>query len=82
MDIQPLRNNIIVQRVEKDLTTASGIVLKTNDEADKALITAIGPDVEEVAVGDSVLINWNKAYKLDKEIYKVNVDDVIAVFED
>jgi co-chaperonin GroES (HSP10) len=79
--LQPLRDNVIVQRKEKDLTTASGIVLKSSDEADRAEVTAIGPDVTDVKVGDVVLVNWNNSAKVDKETYRVNVENIIAVFD-
>jgi co-chaperonin GroES (HSP10) len=81
MNLTPLRNNIIIERLEKDLKTASGIILKTNDEADKAKVTAIGPEVKDVNVDDLVLINWNKAKKIDNDVYQLSIDDVIAVYE-
>lgn len=80
MNIKPLRNNVIIERQEKDLTTASGIILQSSDEADKATVLAIGSDVQEVSVGDVVLVNWNKASKFDDKQYKINEEDIIAVF--
>ena len=81
MNVRPLKNNVIIERQEKDLTTASGIILQTNDEADKGLVIAIGPDVTEVNVGDLVLINWNKASKFSDDRWKVTSEEIIAVFE-
>jgi co-chaperonin GroES (HSP10) len=82
MNIKPLHKNVIIERQEKDLTTESGIILQTSDEADKSTIIAIGTDVEYVAVNDVVLVNWNKATKIDNKQYKINEEDIIAVFED
>jgi len=79
--MKPFSNNVIVKRSEKILTTASGILLQRTDEADYADIVSIGPDVVDVAVNDKVLLDWNKAIKIDKENYKISVDNIIAVVE-
>ena len=79
--MRPLKNNVIVERIEKENVTSSGILLKSSDEADKAKVTAIGPDVVDVNVDELLLINWNKAKKITNTIYQVNIEDVIGVFE-
>jgi len=81
MNLTPLRNNVIVEKLEKELTTSSGIILKSSDEADKAKVVAIGPEVNDVEVGNVLLINWNKATKLMDNLYQINVYEVIGVFE-
>ena len=81
MSIKPLRDTLIVKRLEKDLTTASGIVLQSSDEADKALVLAIGPLVEDVKLGDIILANWNKATKVQNSLYKLQEEDVVGIFE-
>jgi co-chaperonin GroES (HSP10) len=78
---KPLRDNIIVEKLEKDLTTASGIILKSNDDADKAKVIAIGPDVTDVALNEVLLVNWNKAKKIENDTYQINIQDVIGVFD-
>ena len=79
--MRPLKDNVIVERIEKENATSSGILLKSSDEADKAKVTAIGPDVVDVNVDELLLINWNKAKKITNTIYQVNIEDVIGVFE-
>jgi len=81
MNLTPLRNNVIVEKLEKELTTSSGIILKSNDEADKAKVIAVGSEVTDVVVGNIILINWNKAVKLMDNLYQVNVNEVVAIFE-
>jgi len=81
MNLTPLRNNVIVEKLEKELTTSSGIILKSNDEADKAKVIAVGSEVTDVAVGNIILINWNKAIKLMDNLYQVNTNEVVAIFE-
>jgi co-chaperonin GroES (HSP10) len=75
----PLNNNVIVKRSEKKLTTESGIILQRNDDADFADVISVGPDVVDVTVGEKVLLDWNKAIKIDKENFKISVDNIIAV---
>jgi co-chaperonin GroES (HSP10) len=81
MNLTPLRNNVIVEKLEKELTTSSGIILKSNDEADKAKVIAVGSEITDVVVGNIILINWNKATKLMDNLYQVNIDEVVAIFE-
>ena len=81
MNITPLRDNIIVTREEKNLTTSSGIILKTTDEADRARVTAIGPEVVDVQIGNLTIVNWNNAQKINENTFRVNIKDVIAVLD-
>jgi len=81
MNLTPLRNNVIVEKLEKELTTSSGIILKSNDEADKAKVIAVGSEITDVVVGNIILINWNKATKLMDNLYQVNINEVVAIFE-
>lgn len=82
MSIRPLKDNIIVERIKKEEVSSGGIVLPggDRDEADKALVIAIGPEVPEVNVGDELLINWQKAPKINETQYKVSFEDVIGIF--
>lgn len=78
--MKPTRDNIIVERTTKEPSTASGIILKSSDEPDRAKVIAIGKDVEEVNIDDEVLINWNKATKIEKETYVVSIREVVWIY--
>ena len=85
MNITPLKDKVLISRIAAEKQTESGIILKSTDGPDKALVEAIGPKVDEVAVGDEVLINWNGAVKvsgkeLDKEYYVVAVEHIILIY--
>jgi chaperonin GroES len=80
MNYIPLKQHIIVQRIEGVKETASGIILKTSEEPDKAVVVAVAEDIDEVSVGDELLINWNKLAKLDDDHYRIHIDNVIAVY--
>ena len=75
----PLNKNVIVERKIPENVSTGGIILQTSLEPDRAVVIATGDD--SVNVGDELLLNWNKAYKIEKETYRIHIDDVIAVFE-
>ena len=59
---------VLVTEVEKETTTAGGIILSDPDKVDKAtqpaLVLVISPDVQEeglVEVGDQVHLKWSEA---------------------
>jgi co-chaperonin GroES (HSP10) len=78
--MKPTRDNIIVIRIAAAKATHSGIILKSADEPDKAEVIAIGNKVEEVNIGDTVLLNWNKATKIENETYVVPITEVIWIY--
>jgi len=85
--ITPLKDRVIIELIEKETTTASGIVLSSADpsEANRGKVIAVGQEVLDVVVGDVILANWNKATKskVDQdEFYIIKEEDIIAVFED
>ena len=82
MAYRPLGDNVLVERIAASKETASGIILKTTEEPDKAKIIAIGPEIDEVAVGEVGVVNWNAATKVQDELYIINIDHVILVIED
>ncbi len=75
----PLNKNVIVERKIPENISTGGIILQTSLEPDRAIVIATGD--EAVNVGEELLLNWNKAYKIEKETYRIHIDDVIAVFE-
>ena len=85
MNIKPLKDKIIISRIAGEKQTEFGIILKSSEGPDKALVESVGPKVDEVSVGDEVLINWNGAVKvsgkeLEKEFYVVSIDHVILIY--
>jgi len=85
--ITPLKDRVIIELVQKETVTSSGIVLSSADpqEANRGIVLAVGAEVLDVKVGDVILANWNKATKskVDQdEFYIIKEEDIIAVFED
>lgn len=86
MELKPLKDKIIVSRIAGEKTTSAGIILKTSEGPDRALVEAIGTKVDEVSVGDEVLINWNGAVPVkdkdaaERELYIIAIEHVILIF--
>jgi co-chaperonin GroES (HSP10) len=83
--IKPLKDKILVSRIAGEKQTEFGIILKTSEGPDKALVEEIGPLIDEVAVGDKVLINWNGAVKVsgketEKEYYIIAIEHVVLIY--
>ena len=79
MNIIPLKNKVVIERVEQTKTTTSGIILQRTDEPDRAKILAIGPEVEDVSVGDVVLLDWNAAMKIEDK-YVAPVTSIVFIY--
>jgi len=82
MTYTPLHDKIIVERIKPESQTNGGIYLLKSEDADKAKVIAIGPDVDEVNVGDELLVNWNGAVKIKDELYSIKVEFVVGVYEE
>ena len=84
--IKPLHDKLAVVRLKASSTTSSGIIVEKGlGEVDKAKIVAIGPKVTEVKVGDTVLVDWNKAAptKMDDiPVYILKEENIVGVYED
>ena len=78
--MKPLRNNIIVTRIPAEKISAAGLILKSTNEPDRARIEVLGPLVDEVSVGDEVLLNWNEAVKIEGETYITSIDEVVFIY--
>ena len=81
MNIKPTASNILITRIAAEKQTSTGIILKSSEEPDKAKIEAVGKDVIDVSVGETVLVNWNKAIKIENESYIIPISEVIMVYE-
>ena len=68
-----LKNYVLVAEVEKETTTAGGIILSADAQLDKAskpgLVIATGPqcDIKEVKAGDRVYLQWNESMPINHE---------------
>lgn len=85
--LRPIKDKIVVKLIEKEKTTASGLILNHGDPAEvtKATVVAVGPDVTEVVQNDIILPDWNKAVKTSidgEEYYVLTEENIVLVFGD
>ena len=82
----PIKSKILIELIEKDKETQSGIILVNPDreEPNKAKVIAIGDKVLDVQVNDTVLPNWNQAvetkYESKRKTYIIDEKDIVLVF--
>lgn len=93
MQIRPLRDRVIVKRLEAETTTSFGIVIPDNatEKPDQGVVLAVGPGrrdeagkliAMEVQVGDKVLFGKysGQSVKLDGEEFLVmREEDIMGV---
>ena len=77
----PLKDNLIVERIEEDNTTNSGIILKSKGGPDKCKVVSVGPEVKDILVNEILLIDWNKAKKINDTTYLINIENIVGVFD-
>lgn len=87
MNIVPMNDRVLVAENKKEAKTESGIILDgargVGDTA-QATVLAIGKDVKEVKVGDTVLLEWAKASPVkvgDAQRAMIKEEFIIAVVE-
>lgn len=93
MKLRPLDDKIVIKKIEKEETTASGIVLPSSakEESNIAEVMAIGNKLETdedmkglVKVGDKVIFSKyaGNDIELDDEKYTIiKFQDILAVIE-
>jgi chaperonin GroES len=81
MNIKPLHDKVLIERLENVKQTASGIILKNSEEPDRAKVLAIGPEVTEVQVGEIVQPDWSKAAAV-QEYFVVKIEDIAYIYGD
>ena len=94
MEIKPLFDRVVVEAVNNEETTKSGIVLlaKDQEKPQMARVVAVGPGgvvdgtevVMQLKVGDKVLYSKyaGSEFKIDgKEVTIIRQNDVLAIIE-
>ncbi len=84
MNFKPLGDRLLIERIEEETTTASGIIIPDNakEKPSRGKVLAIGSDVEEVKEGDTVVFGKYSGTELvldDKEYLVLEVSDVLGI---
>jgi chaperonin GroES len=83
-NIKPLGARVLVEKAEVEEKTASGIIIpdSAKESQNRGKVLAIGKDVEDVKVGDTVLYgkyNGTEIKENDKEYMIINSEDLLAI---
>lgn len=81
--MKPLHNRLVVKRLDSAAETSFGFILET-EPIDECTVIAIGPDVQDVKVGETIILSRNvgQAVKHDDEwVTVITEDDVLAIIE-
>jgi chaperonin GroES len=86
MNLQPLADRIVLEQLDSEEKTASGIILpdSAKEKPSEGKVLAVGSDVKEVKVGDRVLYSkyGPNEVKVDgKELMIAKEEDVLAVIK-
>ncbi|MDE7174867.1 MAG: co-chaperone GroES [Helicobacter sp.] len=84
MNFRPLGERVLVERLEEDTKTASGIIIPDNakEKPLEGIIQAIGSEVKDVKVGDKVVFGKYSGteVKLEgKEYLILKLEDILGV---
>ena len=87
MNFTPLGDRVLVEKEEAQEKTASGIILvdSAKEQPQTAIVKAIGDDVENIAVGDKVVMAKYSGtdIKLDDKEYQIlEVNDILGILKD
>jgi co-chaperonin GroES (HSP10) len=78
----PLNDYVIVQKLVADRTTSSGIILQTSTGSDTAKVIAVADDVDGITIGNTLIIRWSNALKVDGDTYAVSSKEIVCKIEE
>ena len=86
MNFEPLGDRVLVERIEEDNTTLSGIIIpdSAKEKPLNAKVIAVSKDVEDVSVGDKVVFakySGNEITIDSKEYLVMSVDDLLGILK-
>ena len=86
MNFQPLGNRVLVERVEDAKTTVSGIIIPDNakEKPSRGTVIAVGGDVEQISVGDTVVFgkySGNEIPLEGTEYLILDADDIFGIIK-
>lgn len=82
--MKPLHNRLVVKRLQSESQTSFGLILE-QEPTDQCEVIAIGPNVENVRAGETVIVGRNAGQAIkegDDWLTVITEDDVLAVLED
>ncbi|XPV75920.1 MAG: co-chaperone GroES [Desulfovibrio sp.] len=86
MNMRPLNDRVIVERVASETTTASGIIIpdSAKEKPQRGTIVAAGPKVDAVKAGDEVLFPvyaGNEFQSTGSDFIVMREEEILAIVE-
>lgn len=76
---------LVIERITGNKSTASGIILQTEQERPNARVLSVGPQCkEDIAENDIIVVDWSKCGVFEHEnrtYHLVDESTVLAVLE-
>lgn len=82
MKYAPLNDYVIVQKLEGNKTTSSGIILQSTTGADNAKVIAVSADCNSLKENSIIMLRWSNALKVEGDIYAVSIKEIVCVLTD
>jgi co-chaperonin GroES (HSP10) len=84
--LTPIKDRVAVVRLKSKLESDSGIIIESNrsEYADQAKVIAVGPTVDLVKVGDTILLDWRQVQQTIIEgapVFLLSQNDIHGVIE-
>ena len=83
--LRALGTRLLIERVDAEKITTGGIILQSAQEAPRARVLSVGPQVkEDVVVGNIIVVDWARVGQVqfeNKTHYMVDESTVLAVVE-
>ena len=86
MNFQPLGDRVLVERVEEETKTASGIIIPDNakEKPSKGKVVAVSNEVKKIKIDDTVVFTKYSGNELKlngKEYLVMNIDDILGIIQ-
>ena len=83
--LRALGTRLLIERVDAEKITTGGIILQSAQEAPRARVLSVGPQVkEDIGVGDILVVDWARVGQVQFENrthYMVDESTILAVVE-
>ncbi len=84
MNIKPIGERVLIEQIEAETKTASGLIIpdSAQEKPLQAMVVAIGDDVKAVKKGDTVLYAKFTGTEInldDKNYLMLEVSDILAI---
>jgi co-chaperonin GroES (HSP10) len=87
----PLNDYVVIKKLPAKTTTASGIIISTRDESDRAQVVSVSEDAQPVSAvlknntlkfGDVLIIRWSNALHISGDQYAISYKEIVCKVEE